>query len=237
LTKNRLVTACSLGAVSLILGVLLTFQLRTTSVVAGLPYDESEQLTLEYNNLTKENAGLEAEAAALQKQIDTAQAGKYGALQAAESELKEDDLAAGFTAVTGPGVQITLNNVTAGTSANAPVYVNRDEDLLNLVNELFASGAEAVSINGQRIIATSEIRLAGANIDVNLQPIAPPFVVSAIGNTKLMVQDLNLPGGVLSFLQDLGISVSVKEESKMVVPGYTGHPDLSYAHPVTHSGG
>jgi len=237
LTGNRVVTALSLGAVSLILGVLLTFQLRATSVVAGLPYDQTEQLTLEFNNLTKQNAGLEALAANLQKQVDEAQAGKYGALRAAEAELKGDDLAAGFTAVTGPGVKITLNNVTAGTSADTSVYVIRDEDLLKLVNELDAAGAEAVSINGQRIIATSEIRLAGSNIDVNLQPIAPPFVVLAIGNSDRLAQNLAMAGGVLSFLQDLGISVSVEEESRVVVPGYQGRPDLSHAQPVVRPGG
>jgi uncharacterized protein YlxW (UPF0749 family) len=213
----------------------MTFQLRANSILVGLPYDQGEQLTMEFNNLTKQNASLEAEANDLENKIRLARAGQGGAVEAAESELKKTDLEAGLTTVAGPGVQITLNNVTAQAVNGTNVYIIRDEDLLKLINELDAAGAEAVSINGERIITTSEVRLAGSNIDVNLMPITPPYVVLAIGDADQLTASLQVPGGVLSFLQDLGISVTVKKEAKIVVPGFKGNPYLSYAREVQPS--
>lgn len=227
----------SLGAVSLIIGVLMTFQLRANNNLVGLPYDQGEQLTMEFNNLTKRNAALEADAADLERKIRQARAGQAGAVQAAESELRKTDLEAGFTAVAGPGVKVILNNVSSQAVDGTTVYIIRDSDLLKLVNELNAAGAEAVSVNGERILSTSEIRLAGSNIDVNLTPITPPYEVLAIGDSARLAEGLQTPGGILAFLQDLGIGVTVKKETRVVVPGFKGHPDISYAREVQPSAG
>jgi len=235
LTRKKLVTSLSLGAVSLIIGVLMTFQFRANNALMGLPYDQGEQLTLEFNSLTKQNASLEADAADLEKKIRQARAGQSGAVQAAQSELTKTDLEAGLAAVTGPGVRITLTNVTAQAVGGTSIYIIRDEDLLKLINELNAAGAEAISINGERIIATSEVRLAGSNIDVNLTPITPPYVVSAIGASDQLAGGLQIPGGVLAFLQDLGVSVSLDKDPKVVVPAFSGTPDVPYAQEVQPS--
>jgi len=237
LTRRMLRTSLSLGAVSLIIGILVTFQLRANNTVTGLPYEQGEQLSLEFNNLTKENAALEADASDLAGKIRQARAGQAGAVQAAESELKKTDLEAGFTAVTGPGVRIVLNDVSARGADGTTLYIIQDQDLLNLINELNAAGAEAISINGQRIITTSEVRLAGSNIDVNLTPITPPYVILAIGDSGRLADELQIPGGVLSFLKDLGISVTLDKEASVVVPAFAGSLDLSYAREVQSSAG
>jgi uncharacterized protein YlxW (UPF0749 family) len=84
----------------------------------------------------------------------------------------------GFAAVTGPGLQITVDDSPDGSSDG----VIRDEDLAILLDGLWAAGAEAISVNDQRITALSGIRTAGDAIHIRTLPLRPPYVVLAVGD-------------------------------------------------------
>jgi uncharacterized protein YlxW (UPF0749 family) len=81
--------------------------------------------------------------------------------------------------VTGPGVRIVVDDNPRATTDRQTVF---DRDLQILVNGLWVSGAEAVSINGQRLTNLSAIREAGQAITVNLRSLSRPYVVSAVGD-------------------------------------------------------
>ncbi|WP_426244648.1 DUF881 domain-containing protein [Nocardioides sp. LHG3406-4] len=121
---------------------------------------------------------------------------RVGELVAANSTLEEtlrtmgdrqDDLAArvrrvasrtGFGPVTGPGVVFQVNDAEGGDETQ----VVRDDDLAILVDGLWAAGAEAIAINGQRLTARTSIQNSGRAIHVNTRPLAPPYTVEVIGN-------------------------------------------------------
>lgn len=88
----------------------------------------------------------------------------------------------GFAAVRGEGVRIVVDNSPDGDSKG----VVRDEDLATLVDGLWAAGAEAIAINGQRITQLSGIRLTGSAINIRKRAIRPPYTVLAIGNTDTL---------------------------------------------------
>jgi uncharacterized protein YlxW (UPF0749 family) len=107
------------------------------------------------------------------------------------SELRKLELEAGSLPVTGPGVQIQLDEPAAPTSAASgrpgttpqeQVAVLHDRDIRAVVNQLWAAGAEAVAVNGLRLTATSFIRFAGESVLVDFQAISAPYTVEAIGN-------------------------------------------------------
>ena len=98
--------------------------------------------------------------------------------QALEGRNRRLQVSTGLVAVTGEGVRVT---VTQAPSADSNQAV-QDSDLALLVNALWTSGAEAISINGERLTAISAIRSSGPAILVNKRGIAPPYVVSAIGD-------------------------------------------------------
>ena len=85
--------------------------------------------------------------------------------------------------VKGPGVRVVVDDAPGATSARNKVL---DSDLQKLVNGLWEAGAEAISINGQRLTNLTTIRLAGWAITVNYRPLTAPYVVSAIGNTDTL---------------------------------------------------
>jgi uncharacterized protein YlxW (UPF0749 family) len=102
------------------------------------------------------------------------------AAQAREQRLAS---ATGFGAVTGPGVRITVDDAADGSLV-------RDTDLRLAVNGLWQAGAEAISVNGNRLTARSAIRNSGDAIRVNNRSLSPPYVVLAIGNEKTLQADL-----------------------------------------------
>ena len=119
-------------------------------------------------------------------------------------------LATGSSAVSGPGITVTLTDrATPGKRSGAV----RDQDLAMVVNAMWGAGAEAVSINGQRIGPTTFVRTAGSVILVNITPVSSPYVVSAIGDSNALSVALvrGNTGDYLSAAQSVtGMTVSTK---------------------------
>jgi len=102
----------------------------------------------------------------------------------------------GAIPLAGPGIRITIREQSSGTSPS----MLADEDLLLLLNDLWASGAEVISLNGIRLTDSSSVYRAGLNVRVDGKVTQMPLVVDAIGDTENMFKGLQIPGGVLDFL-------------------------------------
>jgi uncharacterized protein YlxW (UPF0749 family) len=107
-------------------------------------------------------------------------------VRAAEARQRRLEVSTGFVAVTGPGVRIAVDDAPNGD----PTQAVRDEDLALLVDGLWSAGAEAIAINGQRLTALTAIRNSGPAVHVNGRPLAPPYTVLAIGDTRTLQADL-----------------------------------------------
>jgi len=119
--------------------------------------------------------------------------GRYADMAADRTDLS---VLTGFDAVTGAGVRITLDNAPyAGDNEQI-----RDADLALLVNALWEAGAEAISINGQRLTAATAIRNSGVPIEVNHIGIAPPYTILAIGDRSTLAANLVESASGLQFL-------------------------------------
>ena len=103
---------------------------------------------------------------------------------------------------------------------NENLYVVHDDDILRIVNELRAAGAEAISINGQRLTATSEIRCAGPTISVNNVRSSAPYKISAIGEKKSLENAIKMRGGVEESLKVWGIQLQIEISDKIFIPAY-----------------
>ena len=111
-------------------------------------------------------------------------------------DLKYNMTISGRTTLEGPGIQIVMydnmDTVIEGFDLND--YIIHDVDILNVINDLKIAGAEAISINDQRVISASEIKCGGPIIRINDRSIATPFVIKAIGDPKLLMASVNAPG-------------------------------------------
>jgi uncharacterized protein YlxW (UPF0749 family) len=183
----------------------------------------------------------DSELAALQRQVDavTRLAGRsdtaVARTQARTAPLLEPG---GLTAVHGPGLIVTLDDApqssaTEGVDPNQLVV--HQDDLQSVVNALWSGGAEAMSIAGQRVIATSAVRCVGNTLLLNGDVYSPPFEVAAIGPSRTMSTALNASPGVRLFQQAAsyyGLEYSVETTDDVQVPKYQGSLALRYARPL-----
>jgi uncharacterized protein YlxW (UPF0749 family) len=177
--------------------------------------------------------------ATLQSEVAAAtnQAGQRDAAVAAE-QAKSAPLRtpAGLTAVSGPGIQVVLNDApsSAGTSGvDLNELVIHQSDLQSVVNALWAGGAEAMTIAGQRVIATSAVRCVGNTLLLNGEVYSPPFRVAAIGPYRTMQKALDSSSGVQTFAQAAsyyGLGYTIESSDRLDLPPYTGSTGLVYAH-------
>lgn len=131
----------------------------------------------------------------------------------------------------GEGVIVRMDDSTKPAKAgeNPNLYVIHDDDLLRVVNELRAAGAEAIAINGQRLTGTSEIRCAGPTLSVNNVRSSAPFEIRAIGDKKSLENALRMRGGVAETLGVWGIQLDIKASNDVDIPPYRGSIRQSYA--------
>lgn len=213
-----------------ILGFMLATQFRSVENLKSstLPYQRVEDLTEQLKRTERERTELFVE---LQKLKETNSSEVYS------KQIKQLNMDAGKLAVHGPGVSATIDDskVTAKPGDNPNIYLIHDDDLLKVINELRAAGAEAISINEQRIIATSEIRCAGPTVSVNNVRSSPPYIIKAIGDPQSLDASLKMRGGVVETLKFWGIQVQTKKEENITVPAYKGTFTFDYAKPVEES--
>lgn len=230
----------ALAAIVLILTFLLTWQFRSvraSGAVNSTALARAEQLQTQLAAERKKNEELYSQLLAYKDEINAfskqaEESGGYAAILS--KQLEQIEMAAGYAAVTGPGVTVVLSDAdkTASQSLNDNNYIIHDEDLLKVVNELRDAGAEAIAINGERLIATSEIRCTGSTVSVNNNRYAAPYTVTAIGNAKELADALNLRGGVVDSLAIWNISCEITKQVNLTIPAYTGSTDLKYAKPA-----
>ncbi|MGI8578914.1 MAG: DUF881 domain-containing protein [Nocardioidaceae bacterium] len=141
----------------------------------------------------------------------------------------------GLTAVHGRGIVVVLNdapNSAANEGVDANQLVVHQSDLQAVVNALWAGGAEAVTIAGQRVIATSAVRCVGNTLLLNGEVFSPPFRVVAIGPYRPMAEALGRSPGVRLFEQAAGyygLGYTVESSDNLTLAAYQGAIGLVYA--------
>ena len=226
--KNKKV-AISLGVVCLLLVIAIFTQMKTVNNMensVGTTLSSNSELIDEvlseqekYNRLYEQ---LEKAEKSLEKIRTEATAGNQEATEA-EKELKENNMLLGLTEVKGEGIIIKFvddRNVESD-EVNLSRYLVHEEDLLQVVNELFNAGAEAVSINDHRVTNTTAIRCDGNIIRVNGQVITVPITIKAICS-KAIYNTLIRPGGYLQLMADEGVIVEPQTSDNIVIPKYNG---------------
>ena len=225
--------------VCIIVGYLLAAQLRTVQLTGAADATNASRLeTLQelYNEQSKQNDALEDQVAQLQGELaiyrDQAASGDEGS-EALRQEVEQLEIAAGRTDVEGPGVTVILEDSSqSNVTGEEADYLIHDNDLLSVVNELRSAGAEAISLNGERILATSEVRCTGAVVTVNGRRYAAPYVIFAIGDPDTLYSALTMRNGVVDILSQWGITVRVTASDQLLIPAYSGTVDYQYAKPA-----
>ncbi|MCW2672696.1 MAG: hypothetical protein JWP14_1285 [Frankiales bacterium] len=208
-----------------------------TDLRAGRFSDLTGLIDASSNSVRKQ----EQQAAALRREVDAAtQSAAAGSSTVAAEKARSDALlgAAGLQAVTGPGLTVSLDDAPTRQDGQPPASDNPDDlvvhqqDVQSVINALWAGGAEAMTLMGERIVSTSAVRCVGNTLLVQGRLIGPPFVIKAIGDARGMRAALHVEPGVALFqryVDDYGLRFDVVSESALHLAAYDGPLDLPHA--------
>ena len=232
---NKKVISIVLGLMCFALTLGICIQIKTvknTNSVIGNNYEENNlraevlKYKEKYDNKYKdlENAEKELEK---ERQNSTKNDSE---LEKKEEEIVTGNKILGLTEVTGPGVIVKLSDskLDSSTVLNPSTLLVHDVDLLEVINELKNAGAEAISINEQRLVPNTSISCGGNIIDINGEKVGAPFEIKAIGLPEQLAGLLR-QGGYLEILRSASVGVELKKYNSIVIPKYTGVMTYQYA--------
>lgn len=162
-------------------------------------------------------------------------ANRPGPAAALQAEIERLRGFAGTAAVRGPAVTIEMADSPEADQEGTPDFRIVDTDLQLVVNALWTAGAEAVSINGQRIVSTSAIRSAGQTILVNYKVLTSPYTVTAIGEPEGMrerFEGSDIAEQFRTWTQVYRLSIRIRSVKAATVPAYAGSVRPRHAQPV-----
>ncbi|MBE7060669.1 MAG: DUF881 domain-containing protein [Ruminococcaceae bacterium] len=234
-TNNNIGKQVALTLICVLLGFAISLQLRSVRINRSTATDNlrAQELQTQLNAEKEKNESLAADLEDAKNQLAEFRKNSEnsGAISSIVSEqLINAEKLAGLTALTGPGVTVSLSDAKTPPTANPPENsIIHDSDIRTVLNELLASGAEALSINGERIISTSSIRCVGPTVIINNTRLSSPFVITAIGDAKTLEAGLIIKGGVVDALTPWGIDIDIATFDKVNIPAYTGVSTFKYA--------
>ncbi len=215
-------------------GMILTMQFRTillaqqqgargqTSVQSLSA--ELEQVRSEGNQLQEQIRAMEEE---YEKIIEQSGTNDNPMLNDLRRERKEAQLYSGFTDVKGPGVIVTLNDAPARSDIDPRELIIHDMDIVQILNELKAAGAQALAINDERILATSKQFCAGPTILINQSRYPVPYIIKAIGDPEALYTALEESEAVI-IMRIYNIQVDVRKEQEITIPKFKAYQDIKH---------
>ncbi len=237
----------AIAFICILLGFMISIQfksVRRNNKLVSSQFQRADELQVQLNKERENNEKLYQQLIQYEKDLNALRqdvSEKSGYAKSLLEQLNRAEILAGLTDVEGKGVIVTLNDSKLKSEnfgqSDENYFIIHDEDILMVINELADAGAEAMSLNDERLLATSEIRCAGATVSVNNNRYSTPFVIKAIGDPDTLEAALNLRGGVKDILSTWGIEVTVKKSNKIMIPRYNGVINFKYAKPVVKKEG
>ena len=234
---------------SAVLGALLALSLKTQDRIRGdqMPNMRINELAAQYGTMRETVVGQKKQIADLQANLakyQKAAEDESGTAKLLSRDLQKANLLSGLIAVTGPGVVVTLRDAKNPPPKPADMsqenyielnqyYMIHDRDVQMVINELRASGAEAISVNDQRVVSTTAVRCVGPVVMVNnVQTNGSPVKISAIGDPDTLLSALTMTGGVShQFVNDPSM-FGIDKSASLTLPAYAGATPIRFAKPA-----
>ena len=197
-------------------------------------------LTSVVRQQTEEVDALRAEARALSAEVDALSEDLVASGATDIQETVEGlEVPAGLAAMAGPGLTVELDDapsdVISGSGLDPNLLVVHQQDIQAVVNAMWAGGAEAMTIQGQRVISTTGIKCVGNTVVLHGIPYSPPYVITAVGDPAAMLNSVNESPYIdiyLDYVERYDLGWDVIPHSEVRLPAYEGSLELDYARPA-----
>ena len=229
--RNTLILSITCGIIAIILVASIFVQVRTIDVsqeldIEGLREDELRTEIASFKAQYEETMAQYNDNQAKIQEYKTAMSENAETTEILDQELQQAKTLLGLTDVKGSGVVVTL------TDTEEALYTYTADDLLLLINELKYAGAEAISINDNRVINLTDIAMISENLIVmngGSTRISSPYVVKAIGDQTYLMSTLNMKNsGYIDQMEANGMKIEVEPKNNIEIKAYTGELSSNY---------
>jgi uncharacterized protein YlxW (UPF0749 family) len=190
-----------------------------------------------------QNEKLDRQVAAVRTDVDRLASQGSGLSDAERLRIEALDKAAGTAPLSGPALEVTLNDAPPNATPLVPGVpdpqpndlVIHQQDLQAVVNALWHGGARGIRVMDQRLISTSAVRCVGNTLILQGRVYSPPYRITAVGDQATLRKALNDSPAIrnyLQYVQAYGLGWKVAAPGRITLPGYSGSVDLHYAEPV-----
>ncbi|CDA15695.1 putative uncharacterized protein [Clostridium sp. CAG:571] len=238
---NKKVISLTIGAICFVLVLAIVIQVKTiknTNSIVNYTLSNNNDLRDDLLRWKEKYDSVNTEVTKAEKKLEET---RQLAIQNSpdsikkERELNINNTALGLTDVSGQGVIVTLKDNQGVTNENIGItddirsYLVHDANLREIVRKLKISGAEAISINDERIVNDTSIICSGNVIRVNDKKVSSPFEIKAIGSPELLYGNLD---ETITRLNNSGIIVDIKKQDNVKINKYDGVINFNYAKTV-----
>ena len=219
-----------------VLGLLLALAFRAPSVDPSARLPDQYRLADLIERQQKSATALRQDVEELRADVERLRADAASRSDAGprESDLDAVGTVAGLVAVRGPGLRVTLDDsgLEESPTDNVNDLVVHSQDVQAVVNALWRAGAEAIAINGQRLVGTSAVLCVGNTLLLNGTVHSPPYAISAIGPARDRFEADRLVRRLRADAARFGLRFSVERTGDLAVPAFEGATSFRYARPV-----
>ena len=210
---------------AVVLGAAIAAQVQLTNE-RGLAELSQTDLVRVLDDVSLRSARLDQQVRELEATRDRLKSGTGTSAEALEQAQKRLDtlgILAGTIAAKGPGITLRISD--PDNQVTGPV-------ILDLIQELRDGGAEAIDVGGVRVVASSFVGDSGGEVKIDGTPVARPFVIKAIGDSKTLASAMTIPGGIVESVRQKGANATVMESDSIEITSTHAPTELTHAKPV-----
>ena len=225
--KATMIFTIGIACFALTLVMFMQFKIVNETDITSIETMREEELRTELGNWKQKYDEAKEQYKEVEEKIEEYKEKRENNIETAgliKEELKETDILLGKTDLQGEGIEITIREMQEDDYTRI-----KYTDLLTIVNALKYAGAEAISINEERIINMSDIVDIGSSfIKINGQRILAPYVIKVIGNKSFLESSLLGNGGAAEQLKKMGHDVQITQSNNVLVKKYNGNINYKY---------
>jgi uncharacterized protein YlxW (UPF0749 family) len=240
MSRQKLGGLAVVAAIAVATGFVLAGQVKSQLLTPSNQVARYQALVRSVQELEATNADHRRQIASLRQQIDSLEAqaaGRSAATQTLRGEVSDLRAHAGLVALRGPGVEVDLSNGIPGPSAGgSSAYLVNFQDVQDLVNLLFAQGAEGIAVSGRRITPLSAFSGSAGEVVIDQGPhLSSPLRIVAVGDRRRMEAALGDPSALPDIRArevQFGLHVAFRGEPDLALPAYDSSLQITHVSPA-----
>ena len=229
--KGKVIMIVTIGIICILLTSVMFLQFKSVQVIeaSGVGQKRETELRTEYSTLKDKSSEMKQQLEEIQNTAKeyTAQSSDVQAtMDLLKSDVDKARCDLGYTDVKGPGIILTIAD--GKNAANDKEQVITYNDLIMAINELKYAGAEAISLNDERVVNNSFVANISEYMVMNDNRISGPYTITVIGDSKNLESVINIKGGIKDYLESYNKQISYTVENEVYINKYNGNVEINF---------